>query len=226
VPFLELSVALELTSPLHITGNRFLWGADKASARDFTSQSYIVPATSLKGFLRHRAECLLRSLGVEVCLGPDPAAMCSDPRNACPVCRVFGGPRLSSVLKFSDLRPVPGDLQPASGEPVGQIRSGVALSRYRRAAFPEHLFFAEVVHSFGTRWEGTVKGFFENQAEAGEAAALALLAGRAGYAFGGGRTRGLGWIKEMQIKACLDSRPVSAADLELYMRRWLKEGEI
>lgn len=218
MPFLKLSVALELSSPLHITGNCFLWGADKASARDSSGQNYIVPATSLKGFLRHRAECLLRSFGTEVCFGPDPAAMCSDPRKACPVCRVFGGPRLSSVLKFSDLFP-------ASGEAVGQIRSGVALSRYRRAAFSEHLFFTEAVHSIDACWRGMIKGFFENQDEAGEAAALVLLAGRTGYAFGGGRARGLGWIKNLQIKAYLDSRPVSDAVLESYMRRWVKRGE-
>jgi CRISPR/Cas system CSM-associated protein Csm3 (group 7 of RAMP superfamily) len=218
VPFLKLLVSLELGSPLHVTGNYFLWGADKASARDSAGRNYIIPATSLKGYLRHRAECLLKSFGVEVCFGPDPAAMCSDPRKACPVCRVFGGPRLSSLLKFSDL-------YPATGDAAGQIRSGVAFSRYRRAAFSEHLFFTEVVYSVDVRWRGIIKGFFESQDGAGEAAALVQLAGRTGYAFGGGRTRGLGWIKDLQITAYLDSRPFSGAVLESYINRFLERGE-
>ena len=131
---LVITFRLKLATPFHTTGNRRRLGADKALALSSDGR-YVVPATSLKGLLRDSAEALLRTLGQRVCTGPAPETMCPDPQSLCLVCQVFGNPRFPSPIRFYD-----GSFNP---EPETLIRSGVAISRRRRAALHQRLFFIE-----------------------------------------------------------------------------------
>lgn len=56
------------------------------------------------------------------------------------------------------------------------------------------------------------------------AAALLTVAARWGKAIGGGKTRGLGWIKGMDLKATLNGVALSEEDLLPFWQAW-KEGK-
>lgn len=211
---LTLDIRLSLETPLHTTGNRRVWGVDKASAVS-TDGKPVIPATSLKGALRASAEALLTSWGLRVCPAPQPATMCCDPQHLCLACQVFGNPRHRAPLKFGEARPLD-DVSP-------HIRSGVSISRYRRAALPQRLFFIETVQSSpATEWVAKATGSFVTPQAAREAAALISLTARIRRAIGGGRSRGLGWIGSWHIQATLDSQSLSESDFQPIWQAWSK----
>jgi len=212
VSLLTLDIRLSLDTPLHTTGSRRLWGVDKASAISVDGK-YVIPATSLKGFLRANAEALLTSWGLPICLAPQPTTMCHDLQNLCLVCQVFGNPRRMAPLKFAELRPL--------DEVSPSVRSGVSISRYRRAALPQRLFFIETVQSPPTaEWVTKAIGSFETSQAAKEAAALIYLATRVQRAIGGGRSRGLGWIGSWHLQTMLDNQTLSEDDLPPIWQTW------
>ncbi len=193
---LILDMRFILETPLHTTGNRWLLGADKASALSVDGL-YVIPATSLKGFLRANAEALLKTWNLPVCQPPKPGNMCLDSSNLCLACQIFGNPRFLAPLKFADAKPL-------LSEVSTQIRSGVSISRYRRAALAQQLFFIETVQCHLEReWGVQATGCFPVPQAAKKAAALISLATRTGHGIGGGRSRGLGWIKLWHCKATL-----------------------
>ncbi len=210
---LVIELRFHLSTALHSTGNVRRPGTDKALARD-TEGRWVIPATTVKGFLREKAEVLLRTWGHTVCTGPEPGDMC-DGYDLCLVCQVFGNPRHPSVLRFSDGSPL--------GEPESTVRSGVAISRHRRAAYPQRLFFIETTAPMPTEWVTTCEGDFEDKRAAKAAAALVALAARWGTAIGGGKTRGLGWIQRVQVKAVLNGSEIPEEDLTSFWESW-KEG--
>lgn len=210
---LELALRFRLATPLHTTGNRWTWSADKALALSAETQQPVIPATTWKGALRSHVEAVLRSSGASVCESPQPATMCADPAALCLVCRVFGNPRYPAPLRCADAHPV--DLGPSA------VRSGVSLSRYRRAAQPGRLFLVEVAGGAGETWAGKAGGDFATPAAAQEAAALVALGARATYALGGGQSRGLGWLAEVTLTTTLDGQPLSAEVLHQLWRSWL-----
>lgn len=210
---LQLKIVFPLSTSLHTTGNRRRWGADKALAMT-TDGRYVIPATTIKGFLRDRAEMLLRTWGCKVCDAPMPGAMCAGENDLCLACQIFGNPRYSSPLRFQDA---------ALDDEVGtMIRSGVGISRSRRAAFPQHLFFIETTEARPTQAIAEIEGYFLDAEMAGQAAAMIDLAARSGYALGGGRTRGLGWLVRgrVEVEVSLDDRPLSSEVLEVHWQRW------
>ncbi len=215
---LKVTIDLDLRTAFHTTGNRRRLGVDKASALDAEGHP-VIPATTIKGFLREKAELLLRSWGHRVCTGPDPANMC-DGSAPCLVCRVFGNPHLVSPLRFADARLTVPDVSTVETA----IRSGVAISRYRRAAYPQRLFFQETTPAGESRWYAECEGFFSTAHQARVAAALLLLAARWGTAIGGSKTRGLGWVKEIRMEAALDGVKISDEDLTRFWPTW-KEGK-
>jgi len=213
--YLKVTIEFCLGTAFHTTGNRRRWEADKALALDVEGQ-YVIPATTVKGFLREKAELLLRTWGHQVCTGPEPSRMC-DSTSLCLVCQVFGNPRHSSPLRFSDAR----FTAPAFHAIGTAIRSGVAISRYRRAASPQRLFFVETTQAMPTHWIATCEGYFQSTQAAQEAAALLALAAAWGTAIGGGRSRGLGWLTQSQVKeAFLDGEPIALETLEQFWRDW------
>ncbi len=214
---LEITLRLKWRTAFHTTGNRWKWGADKALSRRYDG-AYVLPATSLKGALREHAERLLRG-HIHVCTAPDPGHMCQDPDDLCLVCRVFGNPKQPSPLRFTDV------VLTQESE-ASQIRSGVAVSRRRRAAVPQRLYFVEITTlDPAENHPATVKGFFPRQQEAEEAAALVVLAARALPALGAGRSRGLGWLTEVQAECKIDGVPIAQEVLERYWRQWLGGGQ-
>ena len=214
----HLHIILQLTwrTAFHTTGNRWKWGADKALTQRYDGQ-FILPATSLKGALREQVERLLRG-HVHICLSPDPGQMCPDPDNLCLVCRVFGNPRRPSPLRFQDV------LLPQE-EMDTQIRAGVAISRRRRAAVPQRLYFVETTAAGSMQAQAVVEGFFPSQQEAEETAALVVLAARMLPALGTGRTRGLGWIETIEAECIIDGQPLAHTVLESYWSQWLGGGQ-
>jgi CRISPR/Cas system CSM-associated protein Csm3 (group 7 of RAMP superfamily) len=139
--------------------------------------------------------------------------MCPNPQNLCLVCQVFGNPRRMASLKFSEARPL--------DEVSSHVRSGVSISRYRRAALPQRLFFIETVQSSPTtEWAAKATGIFEALRAAKEAAALISLAARVQHAIGGGRSRGLGWIGSWSIQAVLDGQVLSEDDFQSIWQAW------
>jgi len=214
---LELTLTIALDTAFHTTGNLRLLGVDKAMART-PGGDPILPATTFKGFLREKAEILLRTWGHPVCFGPEPERMCKSP-NLCLICRVFGNPRQLSLLRFSDGRLI-------RNEEDLSIRASVAISRHRRAAFPQRLFFVEAVSSLPerpTKVDVRCEGDFPNLDAAREAVALIVLAARFGVAVGGGKTRGLGWIQKIWVEAWIDGEPLPEGALVEIWRAW-QEG--
>lgn len=210
---LVIELSLRLNTAFHSTGNVRRPGVDKVLARDAEGQ-WVIPATTVKGFLREKAEILLRTWGHAVCLGPEPANMC-DGRTPCLVCQVFGNPRYSSPLHFTDGSPLV--------EMDSSVRSGVAISRHRRAAYPQRLFFIETTEPVLTQWQARCEGYFLDVDMAKRAAALIAMAACQGTAIGGGKTRGLGWIEDIQVKVVLNGAEIPKQDLVLIWQAW-KEG--
>lgn len=210
---LRINMKLSFQAPIHITGDRRIWGADKAAA--LSSQgSFVIPASTLKGNLRFRAETLLRTWGQEVCQSPEPGGMCHDLSRLCLVCRVFGNPRYRSVLRFSEA-------QVAPKEVTSEIRSGVSISRQRRTSMEQRLFFTETASSEpSTEWIASAIGHFPTKQAALEAIALVYLAAKSGPAIGGGKSRGLGYIESWQVEAILDGQVLSEKDLEQIWQAW------
>jgi len=213
---LRIRLRLKLSTAFHTTGNRWKWGADKALTQRYDG-TYILPATSLKGALRDQAERLLRP-HMSICAAPNPGQMCLDPNNLCLACQVFGNPRWPSPLRFADV------VLPQSSETT-QIRAGVAISRRRRAAVPQQLYFVETTEPGSMKAQADIVGFFPSQEEAAEAAALVVLAARTLPALGAGRTRGLGWLGEVRAECTIDEQPVTKTVLERYWIEWLGGGQ-
>lgn len=211
---LVVELRFKLGTAFHSTGNFRRWGVDKALARDAEGRQ-VIPATTVKGFLRERAEILLRAWGHAVCLGPEPANMCGG-RTPCLVCQVFGNPRSPSALRFAD-----GLLLVEMGSAV---RSGVAISRHRRAAYPQRLFFIETTDSIPTQWRAECEGDFPDEDTAKKAAALIAISARWGTAIGGGKTRGLGWVEDVRVRAVLNGVEIPEQDLVPIWQTW-KEGK-
>jgi CRISPR/Cas system CSM-associated protein Csm3 (group 7 of RAMP superfamily) len=205
---LLLRMAITTSTPLHTTGNRWVWGADRALPRDGKGLFHI-PATTLKGLLRSNAEAILRAWGHRVCLGTPPGGLCPADSLCC-VCQVFGNPSYPAPLRFSDAI--------ADWDRRPTIRSGVGISRYRKAAMPKLLFFTETAPP--NKWLATAEGFFPSVGTALQAAALVAMAACTVAAVGADSSRGLGWLGKWQVEAVLDKVPVELQALQDQWRAW------
>jgi len=214
VVHLEITLHLKWRTAFHTTGNRWKWGADKALVQRYDG-TYVLPATSLKGALRDQAERLLRPYIPDICAAPDPRHMCKAPDNLCLACWVFGNPRRTSPLHFTDV---------VLPEMSTQIRAGVAISRRRRAAVPQRLYFIETTEAGPMEAKAEITGFFGSHQEAEEAAALVVLAARALPSLGAGRTQGLGWLEGIKAECTVNGQPISEEILERYWDQWLGGG--
>lgn len=212
---LVAQMRLTTQTPLHTTGDRGRWGADKALAVS-ADGTYVVPATSVKGVLRAAAERLLTGWGLDVCQGPAPQTMCRIPQQLCLICKVFGNPRNQSPIRFTDARISDSSVSP---DGLAMVRSGVSISRHRGVSYPQRLFFLEVTPSEVT-WLGDVKGDFSSRELASQAAALLVAAARSVTAVGGGCSRGLGRIRSWEIDATVDGDPVLPTDLAHFWSAW------
>jgi len=203
MPRIRVSLTLVCATPPSI-GAGGVGGtvADKVVVRNGSGQ-FIVPASQVKGKLRHACEQLLRAYDVPLCRPPVPENMCPQLRGMpeetwqslpvdaegnrrCLLCAVFGSPAYPSRLRFHDLVAVPSDL------PRESLRTMVSLNRQRRAAQEKRLFLVETAPPL----EGLE--FASQEAITGhvdeEAHLHLLLAGlNLLHNWGGGSSRGLGW---------------------------------
>ena len=224
---LKIKLALTLETPLSVGGAGALSiGADKTVQRDGRDRP-IIPASQLKGRLRHACENLAREAGIPLCRPPNPQTTCphldtvppgADGRRFCPVCRIFGSPALPSPLRFSDL----------VYEPVGDddyaIRPGVGLDRRRGVVRENLLFLTETVPKGVT---------FDRHDDNGEplpviygrverAEALFLLAGlQAIQNWGGAKSRGLGWAR-IQVTALWNQEALDLVHEKEVLVAWLQ----
>ncbi len=133
--------------------------ADKPIIHNARGQ-LLIPASQLKGRLRHECEKLARGLNWAVCESPNPQTMCPqrshlktkediaksferedyrlDKRYHCLICQIFGNPVLPSQIIFEDL------ICTENPENIPEvIRPGVTLNRHRRTAEDKKLYFIE-----------------------------------------------------------------------------------
>jgi len=205
--------------------------ADRPLRKDKHGWPYI-PATSLRGRVRHRLERLARTLDLKPppCAPPLADSMCQvdTAEQICPVCQIFGSPWHPSPLRFTDLKLVePAFLaeQRESIKPAPStiLRYGVALSRHRRVA-EENLLFTTEVFSPGVplTFRGEIKGDLTP-------AQLALLV----YSLkslsnlGSSKTSGLGWCSVEPSVQGLNAdnwETISIETLAEEVRRWPTNG--
>ncbi len=196
---LEVTLVFRLHSGIHVTGEQARLWTDKALVRSWHDPKRpILPATTLKGWLREGAERLLRGLKQPACDSSQPGSMCG----ICLVCEVFGAPRRRSPLRFSDA-----ELR----ESMADVRTNVSLSRRRKTAYEERVFSVEV--AWQKEFETRIKGWFDSPAKAQRAAALLYLGAKGGFAIGAARSRGLGWLKLEAFTASVNGTELRPEEL-------------
>lgn len=160
--------ALTFRAPVGVfTGLGIAGLVDRTVVRDVDGVPWI-PGSTVKGRWRFFAERLLLSGADELAplwhhevKGPH----CKNLSEACTLCRLFGNPSLPSLLRVGQAslgepwREVVRALLEADRNPVVrpdvEVRPGIALSRRRRSALPDHLFQDEAAPA-GLRFEGTL----------------------------------------------------------------------
>jgi len=181
--------------------------ADKSLLRDGWDRP-ILPASQVKGRLRHGCEAIARGLGIPICEPPNPQTTCphlADDRiplegnqRCCLICQIFGSPAYRGRLRFRDLiyAPLPGD-------PAGQgrlytphepLRPGVGLDRRRSVVQEKLLFLTE------TTLPGAEPAFEREAAIEGHLpgpghAMLVLMGLEQILNWGGAKSRGMGWAR-------------------------------
>lgn len=164
---MERAYTLTFRAPVGVfTGLGIAGLVDRAVVRDVNGVPWI-PGSTVKGRLRFFAERLLLS-------GADMAPLshhgagnphCKSLSGACTLCRLFGNPAIPSLLRVGQAslgepwRALVQALLVEDRNPVVrpdvEIRPGIALSRRRRSALPDHLFLDEAVPA-GLRFEGKI----------------------------------------------------------------------
>ncbi|MDX2240623.1 MAG: RAMP superfamily CRISPR-associated protein [Leptolyngbyaceae cyanobacterium bins.302] len=168
----------------------------------------VIPASQLKGRLRHECEKLTKALQLPTCESPVAATMCpqraglteefhrpeyaindseGNPRYHCQICQIFGNPALPSRVLFNDL------ICTEKPENIPEVlRPGVTINRRRRTAEEKKLYFLETSPANAKlRFEGTLM----LQTGTPAFAKALLLAGLQHiHALGGSKSSGLGWL--------------------------------
>ncbi len=195
---LEVKLTFSLKSPYHVSADRISFGVDKAICLDTLENNPTIPATSLKGIIRHNLERTLNNNDKRSCIAPKPENMC----NKCEICRFLGSPKNKALLTFEDVKVEESELS---------NRIGVAIERRRKTAKEEHLFSYET--GFGRSILTKIRGFFSNGNDALTACALLYIGAKSGFALGGGKSRGLGWVNLEDIRASIDGTEIPIEEL-------------
>jgi CRISPR/Cas system CSM-associated protein Csm3 (group 7 of RAMP superfamily) len=223
---IELTYLVHFHTPVHVgTGYGFAGFLDSVVVRDGQGQVYL-PGSTIKGKARAAARRLARGLGLGSLLCPVgmPCGLVSG--EPCPVCRLFGSPQFPGQLHFDNVQ-LPAHYRELLAQlaredrltarrAVTESRTGVMLSRRRRAARPEHLFTYELVRTdlpLAGRIVGEVIGR-EGQDAIALQDDLVLLWGALGLVTHLGRARGRGLgrcsIEVTSVEAA--GQPFTAAD--------------
>lgn len=219
-----VSIAVTLifqTPPSIAAAGAFGSLADRAVERNAQRQ-FIIPGSQVKGKVRHACEQLGRALEQRVCDAPRAATMCPNPPGSdppCPICRIFGSPALRSALYFSDLV-WEGESMVMEGKTVAPaLRAMIGLNRRRATVEEGRLYLVETAPYFreqrfsnATAITGTLDS---------EAQVKLLLAGlRLILAWGGMKSRGLGWVTRVETSATFNGSPVQMTNWQEVKRLW------
>lgn len=193
--------------------------ADKPILRN-TEGRLVIPASQLKGRLRHECEKLTRALGWPTCRSPVAQTMCpqrvglsekqyrrdkyrcyeplqeavSCPVNPyhCLICQLFGNPTLPARLQFDDLICT----EPEATTPE-TLRPGVTINRRRGTAEDQKLYFLETSPANAAL---QFVGDIHLQADTPDFAQALIFAGLQHiHALGGSKSTGLGWLHWEQV---------------------------
>lgn len=178
--------------------------ADKPIVRN-SEGNLLIPASQLKGRLRHECEKIARGLHWAVCNSPNPQTMCPqragltenfqrtqyqvsvhENQHYCLICQVFGNPVLPSRVIFDDLicTEDPDNLPEV-------LRPGVTINRRRHIAEEQKLYFLETSPANA---QIKLTGHIHLSGAPIYAGALILAGLRHIHALGGSKSAGLGWL--------------------------------
>jgi CRISPR/Cas system CSM-associated protein Csm3 (group 7 of RAMP superfamily) len=182
--------------------------ADKPIIRN-AEKNLLIPASQLKGRLRHECEKIARALKWDICQSPKAETMC--PQRAgvngyferdkylvssyeghhCPICQIFGNPVLPSRLLFDDLicTEDPNHLPEV-------MRPGVTINRRRQTAEESKLYFLETSPANAQlRFAGRIHLLQSPKPDRPDFAKALVWAGLKHInALGGSKSAGLGWL--------------------------------
>lgn len=179
--------------------------ADKPIVRD-AGGNLLIPASQLKGHLRHECEKIARGLHWSVCESPNPQTMCPQragvpgnferdeykvtgyEKHHCLICQIFGNPGLPSRVIFDDL------ICTEDSDNLPEVlRPGVTINRARRTAEDQKLYFLETsLANAQLRFTGAI----HSQSGSPPYTRALILAGLHHiHALGGSKSTGLGWLQ-------------------------------
>jgi CRISPR/Cas system CSM-associated protein Csm3 (group 7 of RAMP superfamily) len=196
--------------------------ADKSILRDGWNRP-ILPASQVKGRLRHACEAIARGLGLSICRSPVAATTCPhhpdvpEEQRPCPICQIFGSPAFPSPLRFRDLIYIPPPKDPAETGHLYQahepLRPGVGLDR-RRGTVQEALLFLTETTMPGTRPVFAREGAMTGDLPGAGHASLVLMGLAQVLNWGGAKSRGLGWASVDYTARFGDKRPFTLDDAD------------
>ena len=181
--------------------------ADKPIIRN-AEKKLLIPASQLKGRLRHECEKIARALQWSICESPKAETMCPQRRGLdgnfkreayivtadpieknrhCLICQIFGNPVLPSQVLFDDL------ICTEDPENLSEvIRPGVTINRRRQTAEENKLYFLETSPANAQlQFQGDIH-FLPNCPDFDKALIYAGL--QHINALGGSKSSGLGWL--------------------------------
>ncbi|WP_315791730.1 RAMP superfamily CRISPR-associated protein [Fischerella sp. JS2] len=183
--------------------------ADKPIVRNAKGQ-LIIPASQLKGRLRHECEKLARGLGWQIFASPQAETLCPTQAQVnpafqsnyqlpnyqgyhCFISKIFGNPILPSRIVVDDL------ICDIEREDLPEVlRPGVTINRRRRTAEEQKLYFLEISPANNQlEFIGEIHLLPECPSYAKP---LILAALRHIHALGGSKSVGLGWLKWKGLK--------------------------
>ena len=184
--------------------------ADKPIIRN-AEENLLIPASQIKGRLRHECEKIARGLGWEIGESPSAEKMVIRRENApvkfqrwqyevsgyeetyhCLISQIFGDPILPSRVLFDDL------ICTEDPENLPEVlRPGVTINRRRRTAEEKKLYFLETSPAnTQLRFEGGIHLL----PDCPEYAKPLILTGlRHIHALGGSKSAGLGWLSWAEL---------------------------
>ena len=184
-----------------------------------------VPASTLKGRLRHACERVANAAELPVCVTHQE--MCRPPQAACVVCQLFGAPWYEGSGRFHDLvLSGPADIlrykadlqQTRIPHPPTTIRHGVAINRRRGTAENNMLYTTELLLSgVPLEFSGHIAGPITIAQRALLEAGLNEL-----FSLGRAKSRGLGWFTVAIDRSDNDPTP---AELKAALMAQIKAEE-
>ncbi len=181
--------------------------ADKPIVRNAQGQ-LIIPASQIKGRLRHECEKLASALGWQIFYAPVATELCPNDTQVqsrfqqiyqvtgykgfhCVVSQIFGNPILPSRVIVEDfICPLPKD------ELQEVLRPGVTINRRRRTAEENKLYLLETSPANAQlKFKGKIHLSRSHQSDCPDLAKPLILVGLHHiHALGGSKSTGLGWL--------------------------------